>query len=387
MKTAKDGHYYRDPRNGSYCWKIVVDGKPLIRKAKTNRELKTKVDVALKAINGRGTILEKVDREMTVGGFLTVWLRDFVKPSRAEKTYRQYEQFSRLYATPAIGAIRLDRLTSVDCQRFLNALAERGLSPTTVNLARTIVKRALNVARNQTPPLILANPMESTERVKAGVAKKRTMNGDGFDALIAECLRTKIVTPRKGPKREELVYRDGPLIVFQLSTGLRISEANALLWGDVDRAAGVIAIRRKLTWLKGGEYVFEVPKSDRSVRTIPLSGAAATAIDAAPSDRSDPGALLWSTESGRPVSPRNVQRTLSTILEAIKVDHHSLHDLRRSFGTHLARNRVAPHVLQEIMGHENIATTNKHYLTAFMGDMTAAMGVFGAIVPQSSTKS
>lgn len=371
MKTAKDGHYYRDPRNDSYCWKLRVDGRAVIRKAPTKRALMEKVAAALVEVNARGTVMERVDREMTVAGFLTIWLEEFVKPSRAVKTHRQYEQVVCLYTVPSIGTVRLDRLTSVDCQRFLNALSKRGLSPTTVNLARTITKRAFNVARNQVPPLMLANPMDSTERVKAGILKKRVINGDRFGDLVGECLRTKMVASRAGDKYSDLVHRDGPLIAFLLSTGLRVSEANALTWADLaDEEANV---RRKLTWLAGGRWAFEVPKSARSARRIPLSELARQALTAASSKSDDLDALAWVTERERPFVPRNVQRSLNAILAALGMPHYSLHDLRRSFGTHLARSGTAPHVLQAIMGHESIKTTNDHYLSAFTADMTAAM--------------
>ena len=36
----------------------------------------------------------------------------------------------------------------------------------------------------------------------------------------------------------------GPMVVFAAATGLRPSELFALQWGDVDRAAGVVQIRR-----------------------------------------------------------------------------------------------------------------------------------------------
>ena len=83
LKTARDGHYYRDPRNGSYCWKIVVHGNVTIRKAKTNRELKEKVAAAIGEINGRGTIMERVDREMIS---VQVWDKGNVGP--VEKAIR-----------------------------------------------------------------------------------------------------------------------------------------------------------------------------------------------------------------------------------------------------------------------------------------------------------
>lgn len=56
------------------------------------------------------------DGRLTVTAFLTRWLEDKVKPSVAPSTYRSYDDTTKLYIIPAIGRIRLDRLTAVDVQ-------------------------------------------------------------------------------------------------------------------------------------------------------------------------------------------------------------------------------------------------------------------------------
>lgn len=44
-----------------------------------------------------------------------------------------------------------------------------------------------------------------------------------------------------------------------------------------------------------------------------------------------------------------------------KVKYASAHDLRRSFGERWA-NRVMPHILQQLMRHEDIGTTMRYYI-------------------------
>ncbi len=47
--------------------------------------------------------------------------------------------------------------------------------------------------------------------------------------------------------------------------------------------------------------------------------------------------------------------------DAVEWPRGTLHDLRRTYGTHLAR-RVPMHVLRQLLGHANISTTADYYL-------------------------
>jgi integrase len=381
MKTGKDGTYYKDAK-GKFSWRIKIDGRSVVRKAGTQKELKTRVAEALLDINARGTIMARHDRDMTVAAYLNNWLACYVKPSRALMTYRQYERVVTLYAIPAIGSIKLDRLTSGQCQAMLVGLLNDGKAPQTVNLTRTTIKRAFNVAREQVPPLLISNPMAATEPAKKGQPKKRTMVEDDMKKVFGESLRLKRITRRDGSQAWVYAHHYGPMIAFMLATGVRVSEANALTWADINLDGRPAAsINKKLTWIAEGHTVIESTKTDRSNRTAPLAAVAVQAIEAQKVIQAIHSVqsgyvhsdLLFTTEAGTAVKPRNLQRSLSEVLDAVKLNHFGLHDLRRSYATSLAKNNTPPHILQALLGHSSITTTMGHYVTAFMDDMTAAV--------------
>src|SRR5262249_59892686 len=70
-------------------------------------------------------------------------------------------------------------------------------------------------------------------------------------------------------------HRLYPLWVLLATTGLRIGEALALSWGDVDLRRGRLSVRRALQRPRGRGLVFMEPKSDTSRRTVPLPAGAA----------------------------------------------------------------------------------------------------------------
>lgn len=170
--------------------------------------------------------------------------------------------------------------------------------------------------------------------------------------------------------------RYGPLLAFLVATGLRISEALALTPADV--VGGVVLVQRRL---QSRDEIAAPLKTARSRRAVPIHHVARRALDlqllALAADRAqrayqDRG-LLFPAESGLAAVPRNVQRALDAHLDALSLGHYSLHDLRRTFGTMLARERTPANVLQALMGHESISTTLAHYSSVFDGDAQAAV--------------
>ncbi len=58
------------------------------------------------------------------------------------------------------------------------------------------------------------------------------------------------------------------------------------------------------------------------------------------------------------------------------VEHATLHDLRRSFGTYLASTESRMHVVSAVLGHSNIQTTTRHYVWAQEQEMRESMAGF-----------
>jgi integrase len=93
----------------------------------------------------------------------------------------------------------------------------------------------------------------------------------------------------------------GPMVVFAAATGLRPSELFALEWGDVDRAAGVVQIRRAYA---NGRV--KQTKTRLSRRAVPLQAIALEALDQLPPREDSP--LLFPNTRGGHLDFRNFNR-------------------------------------------------------------------------------
>jgi integrase/recombinase XerC len=134
-------------------------------------------------------------------------------------------------------------------------------------------------------------------------------------------------------------------------SGLRVSELCGLDLEDLNLKAQTVRVLGK----------------GRKERVVPLSGPATAAVRAyltgprldllgRASHPPEPGALLINARGGR-LGPRSVRALLDKYLRGEGRGDVSPHDLRHSFATHLLEGGADLRSVQELLGHESLATT------------------------------
>ena len=86
------------------------------------------------------------DSALSVGDWLHLWLRQYVRRDRAVTTQERYTSIVDRYLVPGIGAIPLAPLTPSHIDDLEMRLVGQGLSPKTVNLFHTVLAGALRHA-------------------------------------------------------------------------------------------------------------------------------------------------------------------------------------------------------------------------------------------------
>lgn len=151
-----------------------------------------------------------------------------------------------------------------------------------------------------------------------------------------------------------LALRDRALLEVLYGTGSRISEAVGLDRDDLDLHAGTVLLRGK-----GGKQ-----------RIVPVGSYARDAVEAylvrarpqlAATERSTP-ALFLNARGGR-LSRQSAWTVLRTVAgRAQLATHISPHTLRHSFATHLLDGGADVRVVQELLGHASVTTTQIYTL-------------------------
>ena len=143
--------------------------------------------------------------------------------------------------------------------------------------------------------------------------------------------------------------RDRAILETLYSSGLRVSELVALNLSDVDFLGEVLHIRGK----------------GKKERMAPIGSSALQAIqkylsfrDGDPNKDSFDQQALFINKHGQRLSTRSVRRKLDKYLLQAGLDPRiSPHTLRHSFATHMLNNGADLRVVQELLGHQSLSTT------------------------------
>jgi integrase/recombinase XerC len=142
-----------------------------------------------------------------------------------------------------------------------------------------------------------------------------------------------------------LEARDRAVLELAYSSGLRVSELAGLDVGDMDLEEGMVRVMGK-----GGKE-----------RLVPVGGKALEALQAYLDKRGAvDGPLFLNTGGGR-LSDRSIRRVVKKHagLMALGADV-TPHTLRHTFATHLLHGGADLRVIQELLGHSSLSTTQKY---------------------------
>jgi integrase len=147
------------------------------------------------------------------------------------------------------------------------------------------------------------------------------------------------------------------LLVYLLaSTGLRISEAIALRWRDVqlDGSSPHVKVRRALVRQKFGP-----PKSKRSRRDVPISNGVVDALRRQKQDTEwpRPDDIVFSSSVGTPMRPENLRRALLPIAQEADVPWLGFHAFRHFFASALIADGRNVVQVSRLLGHHSPSFT------------------------------
>jgi integrase len=154
---------------------------------------------------------------------------------------------------------------------------------------------------------------------------------------------------------EQLRPAYGSMVLFAAATGLRPSELFALEYGDIDRQAGVVQIRRAYA---NGRV--KQTKTRLSRRAVPLQTIAVEALEQLRTQQDGP--LLFPNSRGGYVDFRNFNRRhWKPVQKALGIDPlRDLYDLRHTYATFALRAGVPVFAVSRFMG-TSIAMIDLHY--------------------------
>ena len=309
----------------------------------------------------------------TVGEWMEVWFQDYAKIKVRPSSHQTYQGYIHNHIRPNIGDIPLEKLTSLDLQKFYKKLLvqgrvdrveakgqPKGLSAKTVRNIHQILSSALKLAQEQR--LILTNPAEGCALPRVEHQEMKTLTTVQLASFFREA-------------RESGVFE---LYYLELATGLRRGELLGLKWEDVDLERGDLRVRRQVSRING--EVVEAPlKTKNAYRTLPL---AEDTVSVLREQRKKVGNSPWVFPSpdGGPISPDSVLHMLHRVLKRAGLPKVRFHDMRHTFATLALQNGVDVKTVSGMLGHFSAGFTLDTYAHITSAAQRQAAQTMGSVL-------
>jgi integrase len=241
------------------------------------------------------------------------------------------EMILRVHLLPLLGADRrLDAITNSDVQRLKLALGEKATK--TVNNILTVLNTMLKKAvewgvLNRMPCVIKLLP--TTQRAVD------FYDFDEYEALVAATA---------DPVSRLVVLLGG-------EAGLRSSEIRALQWVDVNWVKSQLCVQRA-DWR--GQV--STTKGNR-IRYVPMTQRLTAALQQHRHLRSQ---VVLCQDDGKPLTEKLVENVVRRSARRVNLRNNGPHMLRHTFCSHLAMRGAPARAIQELAGHQDLATTQRY---------------------------
>ena len=367
IRKRKDGRW-----EGRYtAGHDPVTGKQIIKNVlgKTQAEVKEKLK---KALVEAGQVDFVKSGKYTVGTWMDEWFENVAKIKVRPSSHQTYKGYIDNHIKPNIGNIPLEKLTTMDLQKFYRKLLTKGrverieskeqpkgLSAKTVRNINQVISSAMDLAVAQ--KIILVNPTNACELPKVEHQEMQTIPAEQLQAFLDEARATGVY---------EMYY-------IELATGLRRGELLGLKWQDIDWKNGIIKVRRQVARVDG--QIVEAPlKTKNSYRAVTISPQAIEVLKQQKTktkELKDP--YIFPSPNGGPISPDSVNNMLKRVLERAGIPKVRFHDLRHTFATIALQNGVDIKTVSGMLGHFSAGftlDTYAHVTTAAQKEAAQTMG-------------
>src|SRR5580698_881805 len=267
------------------------------------------------------------------------FIRHLHERNASPHTIKAYKQDLTLFAAYA-GSRGWKQLDHIAVRGFLSQLYEKGLSKTSVARALAAVRSLYRwLAREG---VVEQNPAKLVATPKLPKKLPRVPTIEEMNSVI------------DGPMSEAAAFpeRDRLMLELLYGCGIRNSELTGINLDDIRLSAEAILIRGK----------------GKKERYIPFGGAIKGALSIylparqalLAETKKNSAALLLNQRGGR-LTTRSVGRIIKKIAVAkgLSPDVHP-HTLRHAFGTHMLEEGADLRAIQELLGHERLATTQRY---------------------------
>jgi integrase/recombinase XerD len=243
------------------------------------------------------------------------------------------------------GSSDLKQVTFEDLVRFFRTLKDKNLQNSSINRKIVAVKVFFKFLRRE--GVILENPAAHLELRRIWGQPLQVLSVEEVNTLLSSISHDAVAGKR-----------DFAMLLLLYACGIRVSELTGL---DIQH------VKDESILIKG--------KGSKE-RVVPVAPIAVAAIDAYLQWRKDEEPALFLDDKGERISRFFVYERLKTIVTVCGLKKKvSPHGLRHAFATHLLEGKADLRLIQELLGHSSIKTTDR-YTHVSKANLIAAFDAF-----------
>ncbi|MCL2204234.1 MAG: site-specific integrase [Defluviitaleaceae bacterium] len=349
--------------NGTNYFRVTAtvgkdsDGIPIRKQfyGESKKEAEAKRDEYMENIN-KGLAVN-YDKALFGVAFKT-WFTEVLKPSISLSTYTRYEiDYRRRIASCGISHMRLTDIRAANIQALYNTLLESNTPKTIRAIHKLLMQFFIYCVKAD---IVIKNPLLAVELPK--VDYKSTVNKAISDDDINKLLKAV------EENISNLVY------VFAIFSGLREGEILALTKKDIDMDNETIHVNKSVKYLtvdKVYKPVISSTKTINGVRTVPMLGAITQYIQTYMQHEEEKhnrmgipftkDSILFSSCVCTYRDSRSLLRMFNKLCTKLGIERVTVHSLRHTFCTILAKQGVPLKTASILMGHSDIGITARIY--------------------------
>lgn len=322
--------------------KVKVNGQEKWISGYSRQEV---LDSYVKLLVKEGVVemVEEDEAIPTFGGYLDQFYATF-KQKQEGNTVVNRERIIRNHIRPVYGDKRIDRISTMELQKWFNDLGKKYSRETLLKI-KNVMSPVFDAAVED--EIITRNPLASK---RLSISGKETVSHKAIP-------KEKMTEIRNG--LSELDWREKAMGGLLAYTGMRYEEVLGLKWEDISDEW--ITVRRAVVHPNRNMPEVKKPKTKTSERQIPLVKELKELLG----EGRKHGYLLAAGKDKKhetPMSYTEARRVFEKIRKRFEIEGYSAHDFRDTCATEWREKGIPLDVIARMLGHSKTETTEKRYV-------------------------
>ena len=350
--------------DGRWQASLQVEGRRRTVYGRTRGEAAQRLDELRRLAAIAGTLPDPGLR--TLGDLLDAWL-EAKAPTLRARTLSDYAAICRLYVPASLRSLHLSKVSPDRVQRQCARLQARGLHCAALHLYR-VLSQALALGARW--GWLASNPCERVDAPRYRPERKVMWSPGELGRFLEGT-------------RDHWLY---PLWTLLACAGLRIGEALALEWADVDLRAGAVTVAKSAQRIDGARVV-TAPKTPAGVRTLRLPALAVAALTRQAEWRLAQGGgagPVFAGPRGGPLSQSTASHAMRRECERLRLPVLTPHGLRHLHASLLLSEGLSVPEVSRRLGHAHPGVTMSVYAHAMPGGDDRAAAAMARALRSSS---